>query len=277
MGGLATVSGLNVDKYEITVGRFRAFVSAVAQGWLPAAGSGKHAYLNGGKGLLDTGDSTGTSYESGWDGSWNAKLATTSAGWNDNLSCNSLATWTPDPGGNENRPITCVTWYEVYAFCIWDGGFLPSDAEWNYVASGGSEQRFYPWSSPPSSQEIDCTYANYDGGSNGPAGFCTAGGTNDVGSESPKGNGKWGQADLAGNVWEWVLDKTTGFNTCTDCALTSLPSNALPSPLPGFPPDGDIRTIRGGGLGSSPNTALFSTPPASDRSIEEGARCARAP
>jgi hypothetical protein len=46
------------------------------------------------------------------------------------------------------------------------------------------------------------------GETNFPATACVlpgAGATNNVGSESPKGNGKWGQADLAGNVWECPL------------------------------------------------------------------------
>ncbi|MGO9835775.1 MAG: SUMF1/EgtB/PvdO family nonheme iron enzyme [Polyangiaceae bacterium] len=34
--------------------------------------------------------------------------------------------------------IDCVNWYESYTFCIWDGGFLPSEAEWEYAAGGGS-------------------------------------------------------------------------------------------------------------------------------------------
>jgi hypothetical protein len=49
----ATVSGFRLDKYEVTVGRFRQFVSAWGAGWLPPPGLGKHAHLNGGRGLSD--------------------------------------------------------------------------------------------------------------------------------------------------------------------------------------------------------------------------------
>jgi formylglycine-generating enzyme required for sulfatase activity len=67
-----------------------------------------------------------------------------------------------------------------------------------------------------SSLAIDCSYANYDYGGTA---YCLAypGAANRVGSESPKGDGKYGQADLAGNVWEWtligvteILEKTHG-------------------------------------------------------------------
>ena len=50
--------------------------SGAVAGWLPAAGSGKHAHLNGGEGLTDTGGG----FETGWDAAdWNGLLATTSA------------------------------------------------------------------------------------------------------------------------------------------------------------------------------------------------------
>jgi len=266
--GQATLSSFRMDRYEVTVGRFRQFVTEAALGWLPASGSGKHSHLNGARGLVNSADAVGLSYESGWDSSWNVNLATGAPGWDANLSCNDLATWTSSAGSNENRPINCVDWYEAYAFCIWDDAFLPSDAEWNYVASGGGEQRLYPWSTSASSS-IDCSYANYGGGSFGLAMYCTASGTNDVGAESPKGDGKWGQSDLGGNVWEWVLDYFGSSGTCVDCAntTTSPPGNA------------GGRLNRGGGLGggSSLETSTIGTGPQSDRDIELGVRCARVP
>jgi formylglycine-generating enzyme required for sulfatase activity len=130
------------------------------------------------------------------------------------LKCNATyQTWTDTTGSNDNLPINCVSWYLAMAFCIWDGGYLPTEAEWMYAAGGGLEQRAYPWSSPASSTAFDCTYANLDCGSSTIAAAR-------VGSRSPKGDGRWGNADLAGNVSEWNLDlfTQTYSNPCNDCA-----------------------------------------------------------
>ncbi len=271
MNGQATVSTLRIDRFEITVGRFRDFVTKTVQsGWLPAPGSGKHSHVNGGQGLVNSPATRPPSYEPGWQSSWNANLAATEAQWDAKLTCGAQATWTPSPGLNENRPINCIDWYEAYAFCISDGGFLPSDAEWNYVASGGSEQRVFPWSAPPMSSAIDCAHANYSGLAGG---YCTPGGTNDVGSESPQGDGKWGQSDLAGNVSEWALDVGSG-GPCVDCIDTlQLPRG------PETPLLDDARMIRGGGLGAAftLEAAAINDDDATDRNIQQGARCARAP
>src|SRR6185369_11301256 len=106
-------------------------------------------------------------------------------------------------------PVNCLDWYEAHAFCIWDGGFLPSEAEWNYAATGGDQQRVYPWSSPPSSTAMDSTNAVYDG-----APLLV------VGSKSAGGDGRWGHADLTGSVAEWNLDwyASPYASPCADCA-----------------------------------------------------------
>ncbi len=75
----ATVSGFRLDKYEVTVGRFRQFVKAWngGAGWTPPPGSGKHAHLNGGQGLANSG-SPGT-YEPGGSRTDDANVAPTDA------------------------------------------------------------------------------------------------------------------------------------------------------------------------------------------------------
>jgi len=205
----ATVSAFRLDKYEVTVGRFRQFVEAGMGTQLnpPAAGTGAHVRIAG----------------SGWDASWNGSLVANTAALTAAVKCDPAhQTWTDAMGANESLPMNCIDWYEAMAFCAWDGGYLPSESEWNYAAAGGSEQRAYPWSSPAGSTVIDCSYANYNNGS-----ACVDppnGGVNRVGSTSPKGDGLWGQAGLAGGVLEWVLDGDGAYpNPCGDCAsLTNM-------------------------------------------------------
>jgi formylglycine-generating enzyme required for sulfatase activity len=263
------LTGFRLDAFDVTVGRYRQFVAASVAGWVPATGSGKHAYLNGGLGLPNSG--TGGGHETGWQATWTANLPTTASDWTSQLQCSAAdETWTSTAGANEARPINCETWFEAYAFCIWDGGFLPSEAELNYAFMGGSDERVYPWSNPSSSTTIDCTYANYFGASGGTA-YCVSpptGATNNVGSESPKGDGRWGQSDLAGNVYQWVLDLDDIYTTpCSDCANTTDTGSS-------------VRVIRGGSysLGASLLVASSrndSTPFANDDII--GVRCGRSP
>ncbi len=256
----ATISTFRLDRFEVTVGRFRRFVAAVAGGWLPPSGSGKHSHLNAGKGLSQE---VASLHEAGWEGAWNQDLATTQAGWTAKLSCKpGQETWTNTAGTNESRPIVCETWFEAYAFCIWDDGFLPTEAEWNYAAAGGSDQRAYPWSSafaPPALPPplvVDSTYANYAGG---------PGSTSKVGS-FPRGDGRWLHADLGGNASEWTFDWYQPYpSPCQDCA--SFASSAY-------------RAIRGSsfGGGSESLTASYrGVAPPSARDGRFGLRCARAP
>ncbi len=170
-----TLDAFYLDKYEVTVGRFREFVEQY-YGTAPTAGAGAHPSIPG----------------TGWDSAWNAELPADEATLVTSLNC--FATyqkWTNEVGDNEAKPIDCVSWYEAFAFCIWDGGRLPTEAEWEFAAAGGDENRLYPWGATAP----DCALANsYE---------CTDD-VDPVGSHT--GIGRWGHHDLAGNAWEWTFD-----------------------------------------------------------------------
>jgi sulfatase modifying factor 1 len=199
---LETVSGFRLDRYLATVGRFRKFVAAWNAGWRPPAGAGKHDRANGGLGLLEIGPpDAGATYESGWLPANDQQVSPTDA----NLAtCAPFSSWTSSPASTDVLPINCVNWYEALAFCIWDGGFVPTITEWGYAAAGGDEQRPFPWGStnPGTSSQYaiyDCLYP--DGGAQ------CAGVENiaPVGSAA-LGAGRFGQLDLVGEVSEWSLD-----------------------------------------------------------------------
>jgi formylglycine-generating enzyme required for sulfatase activity len=165
--------------------------------------------------------------------------------------------WTANPGPNENKPVSCVTWYQAYAFCIWDGGFLPSYTERNYAATGGDEQRPYPWGSAPP----DLNHAQYC-----PTYCDPSPPLLDVGSLSPLGDGRFGQADLGGNVWEWVLDTEVGLDSCKDCEFVD-PASAK-------------RLDPGGGIDGKPGDLSTAVTYDDDKTYRDpgvGFRCARSP
>jgi formylglycine-generating enzyme len=266
----ATITGFRLDKYLVTVGRFRQFVNAWKNGYFPADGSGKHAHLSDGLGLSNC--AAPASNESGWDAAdWNSRIAATDA----NLTSGTYVSWTSTAGGNETLPVNCENWYEAYAFCIWDGGFLPSEAEFEYAAAGGSQQREYPWGStdPGTGNQYAIYNCNYPGSV---VPFLKNCALTPVGTAT-LGAGLWGQLDLAGELWEWNLDvwNQTYVDPCVDCAYASGSCSC--------------RTLRGGTFASDSTEFLapYRTTAASNPSSEFdtpdthsdgiGFRCARTP
>jgi serine/threonine-protein kinase len=91
-----------------------------------------------------------------------------------------------------DHPINCVTWAQAKAYCAWAEKRLPTEAEWEYAARGGYNDRRYPWGN----EEADCSRAVMADG-------CGRMGTWAEGSKAANG---FGLLDMAGNVSEWVED-----------------------------------------------------------------------
>lgn len=269
----ATVSALRLDKYDVTVGRFRQFVNALMPpdggvGWLPAAASGKHTHLNGGQGLVSAGATSpdgGVVYELGWLAFNDSQLAPTDANLTTACSDPASATWTASTASQENLPINCTNWWESYAFCIWDGGFLPSEAEFGFAAAGGSEQRLYPWgSTDPGTASQYAIYGNHYNA--GDAATCSGVSCIAPVGSATQGAGRWGHLDLVGSMFQRLVDGDGAYiNPCADCARTEGSTFGI---------------LRGGGFDNA-GSVLFSSVRnylvPNYRSHRAGIRCARTP
>jgi formylglycine-generating enzyme required for sulfatase activity len=96
----------------------------------------------------------------------------------------------PFPKGEENLPVTHVTYDEAEAYAKWAGKRLPTETEWEAAARGKDGRRF-PWGN---TWEATRVATRRKGKENR---------VQPVGSV-PAGVSPCGALDMAGNAWEWV-------------------------------------------------------------------------
>jgi formylglycine-generating enzyme required for sulfatase activity len=184
-----TVSSFYICRYEVTVGEFRQFVNAT--GYKTQAETGGGAYIW-----------TGSAWEQKSDANWK----------------------NPYLAQNMDHPVTCVSWYDAIAYCNWrsrneglmpvysvnnsfapadwskgtvecdfksNGYRLPTEAEWEFAARGGTKSKGYTYSGSDAIGSVAWFWDNANKS------------TQQVGLEA---SNELGIYDMSGNVWEWCWD-----------------------------------------------------------------------
>jgi sulfatase modifying factor 1 len=200
---MSTVSPFAIDAYEVTVARFRLFWEARAESATLAAIRLRPIAYRGGT------------------ISWGAALDPVRRDPVNAPDCN----WSETEPQVMAHPMNCINYWLAQEFCVWDGGRLPTEAEWEFAARGRAAGglvpgRVYPWGDedPQGSRELRCDRAQING--------CIGDDrlrTRRVGSFEPTA----GIYDLAGNVSEWTADSESLYYSCRVSSIDPICINRL--------------------------------------------------
>ena len=146
-------------------------------------------------------------------------------------------------------PVERVTFQQASEYCAQTGGRLPTEAEWEKAARGGTTGWYY-WGQ--NHMDLYAWYGNNAGKRTRP-----------VGTRNPN---RYGLHDMAGNVWEWVQDWYE-----SDYYRKS------PQRNPKGPAEGTTKVVRGGSWGMPPDKIVHAYRDSHEpdtRYINGGFRCA---
>lgn len=126
-------------------------------------------------------------------------------------------TFSVAPRGREDYPLSCVSWVTADAFCRFEGGSLPTEAQWEYVALAAARARksIYAWGDDPPT----CDHAVYARSAFSSDCAAMGEGPQEIGAASLD-TAPLGVRDLGGGLEEHVVDSMADFS---DACWTSVP------------------------------------------------------